>query len=88
MASLPIPAIGDKVYVDHADVANGTYFHGGVATVCDTWYERETPWIEVWETGQQLNWDYLSRSQEELKERFGESLAGEFWSGKPRPKNS
>jgi hypothetical protein len=88
MASLPVPAIGDKIYVDHVELTNGIYLHGGITIVDEVWYAGETPWVHDSETGSAWNWSYLSDCQEELKDRFGDSVAGATWSGRPRPKNS
>jgi hypothetical protein len=76
---LPLPQVGDTIYVDDCDVVHQTYIRGGVATVSEVYFRNGRAWICVAEVlGGRWTWEYLAPMQDNLRQCFGSIRAGKY----------
>jgi hypothetical protein len=77
--SLPVPRVGDTVYVDETDIVHQTYIRGGWATVSKVYFRGERAFVAVEEVGGgHWAWDYLAPMQDDLRECYGDIRAGKY----------
>jgi hypothetical protein len=77
---LPVPRVGDTIYVDDVDVVHQTYVRGGWATVSEVRDQNGETWVSVAEMpGTGWSWQsYLAPMQDDLRECFGGTRAGKY----------
>jgi hypothetical protein len=77
---LPVPQVGDTIYVDDTDVVHQTYIRGGQAKVSEVSVRDGKVWVAVSEVpGGQWAWaEYLAPMQADLAECYGGILAGKY----------
>ena len=80
------PKVGDNVYVPQTDVVHKTFLEGGLGVVTDTWKESGRLFLSVAELPDaSFAWDFLAGQQDALKQRYGESRAGQYMLGPEQP---
>jgi len=73
---IPIPNVGDEIYVDtSAYLSYGRHdFQGGKVRVQTITIDSCATWVTISERpGTKYNWDVLGPRQERLKKKFGEN---------------
>ena len=77
---LPVPRVGDTIYVDDTDVVHQTYISGGLATVSEVSVRDGRAWVCVAEVpGGHWAWaEYLAPMQAVLAECYGGIRAGKY----------
>ena len=77
---LPVPKVGDTIYVDNIDVVHQTYIRGGLATVSNVEDRNGAAWVSVAEVpGAYWSWEgYLALMQDDLRECYGSTPAGKY----------
>ena len=77
---LPVPQVGDTIYVDDTDVVHQTYIRGGLATVSEVSVRDGRVWVCVAELpGGHWAWaEYLAPMQTDLAACFGSVRAGKY----------
>jgi hypothetical protein len=77
--SIPIPKVGDSIYVDDVDVVHQTYVRGGIGKVSEVYWGFGRVYIRVEELpGASWAWEYLAPLQDGLREEYGSIRAGKY----------
>jgi len=76
------PSVGDEIYIPQVDVVHKTYNEGGLACITETWVENDRLFLSVAESpDSSFAWDYLADRQTALRDRYGDSRAGQYMLG-------
>src|SRR5262249_43189668 len=77
---LPVPRVGDTIYVDDTDVVQQTYIRGGLATVSEVSVHDGRRGVHVGGVaGGEWAWeDYLATMQADLAACYGSIRAGKY----------